>query len=102
MRSESVAVSVAPPARRGVQVRIAREDPAWVRLALTLVAISIVGLLIVVPIANVFAGALSEGVGVYFKNLVGDGDTLHSIFLTLTVVPIALVLNIVFGLCAAW
>src|SRR5262245_4004927 len=102
MPSEGVAISVAPPAHRGVQVRVAREDPAWVRWTLTLFAISVVGLLIVVPIANVFAGALSEGIGAYFKNLVNDADTLHSILLTLTVVPIALVLNIAFGLCAAW
>src|SRR5688572_11042156 len=102
MPSEGVALSVAPPAHRGVQVRIAREDPAWVRVCLTIAAVSIVGLLIVVPVANVFAGALSEGIGVYWKNLVNDADTLHSIVLTLTVVPFALVLNLVFGLAAAW
>jgi sulfate transport system permease protein len=102
MPSEGVAISVAPPAHRGVEVRVAREDPAWVRWTLTLAAISVVGLLIVVPIANVFAGALSEGLGAYFENLVNDADTLHSILLTLTVVPIALVLNIAFGLSAAW
>ena len=102
MPSEGTAISVAPLAHRGVQVRIAREDPAWVRWCLTIAAVSVVGLLIVVPIANVFAGALSEGIGVYWKNLVNDADTLHSILLTLTVVPFALVLNVFFGLCAAW
>jgi sulfate transport system permease protein len=102
MPADGVAISVAPPAHRGVQVRIAREDPAWVRWGLTLLAVGIVGLLIVVPIANVFVGALSEGVGTYWKNLVADEDTLHSILLTLTVVPFALVLNVIFGLAAAW
>jgi sulfate transport system permease protein len=102
MPAEGAAVSMAPPAHRGVQVRIAREDPAWVRWGLTLTAIAVVGLLIVVPIANVFAGALAEGLGVYWKSLVDDEDTLHSILLTLTVVPFALVLNVVFGLAAAW
>ena len=102
MPADGGAVSVAPPNRRGVQVRIAREDPVWVRWVLTLVAASIVGILIVVPIANVFVGAFAEGVGAYFRNLAADADTLHSIFLTLTVVPVALVLNIVFGVAAAW
>ena len=96
------AVSVAAPAHRGVQVRVAREDPAWVRWTLTALAVGIVGLLIVVPVANVFAGALAEGVGAYLRNLVSDADTLHSVLLTLTVVPFALVLNVVFGLAAAW
>ena len=102
MPTDGGAVSVAPPNRRGVQVRVAREDPAWVRWGLTLFAAAIVGILIVVPIANVFVGAFAEGVGAYFRNLAADADTLHSIFLTLTVVPIALVLNIVFGVAAAF
>ena len=61
-----------------------------------------VGVLIVIPVVNVFAQALAEGVGVYWKNLFDDPDTRHSIFLTLTVVPIALVANVVFGVAAAW
>ena len=78
------------------------EDPAWVRWGLTLVALLVVGVLIVIPIVNVFAEALADGFGAYVRNLFGDGDTLHSVLLTLTVVPIALVLNLVFGLAAAW
>jgi len=73
-----------------------------VRWGLTLAAVAVVGLLIVVPVVHVFAGALSDGLGVYWRNLFGDPDTRHSILLTLTVVPLALVANIVFGLAAAW
>jgi sulfate transport system permease protein len=61
-----------------------------------------VTLLIVVPIVNVFAEALAEGAGVYWKNLFADPDTRHSIVLTLTVLPIVLVANLVFGVSAAW
>ena len=86
----------------GAPVRRAQEDPAWVRYTLTALALGVVGLLVVVPILNVFVGALSEGVGVYWKNLVADADTRHAILLTLTVVPIALVANVVFGVAAAW
>jgi sulfate transport system permease protein len=39
---------------------------------------------------------------VYWQNLFSDPDTRHSIILTLTVVPIALVANVIFGLTAAW
>jgi len=82
--------------------RRAQQDPAWVRYGLTAVALLAVGVLVVVPMANVFAGALSEGVGTYWKNLVADADTRAAILLTLTVVPIALAANVVFGVAAAW
>jgi sulfate/thiosulfate transport system permease protein len=88
-----------PPTRR---MRQAQRDPAWVRGSLILAATSVVGVLIVIPVVHVFAGALSEGVGVYWDNLVADPDTRHSILLTLTVVPLALIANVVFGIAAAW
>src|SRR5713101_1420793 len=80
----------------------AAQDPLWVRWTLTLAAVAVVGVLIVIPVVHVFAGALADGVGAYWRNLFGDADTRHSILLTLTVVPGALVANIVFGLAAAW
>jgi len=101
MQPKSAPVKKAPQGP-GAPVRRAKEDPRWVRLTLTFVALATVGLLVVVPIANVFVGALSEGVGVYWKNLVADANTRHAILLTLTVVPIALVANVVFGVAAAW
>jgi sulfate/thiosulfate transport system permease protein len=79
-----------------------REDPAWIRWSLTLAAAAVVGVLIVIPVVHVFAGALADGVSVYWKNLFADPDTRHSILLTLTVVPVALGANLVFGLAAAW
>jgi sulfate transport system permease protein len=80
----------------------AQEDPAWVRWSLTGFAIAVVSVLIVIPVINVFAEALDEGAGVYWKNLFADPDTRHSILLTLTVVPIVLVANLIFGVTAAW
>lgn len=83
-------------------VRQAQQDPAWIRLSLIGLTFAIIGLLIVVPIVNVFVSAFSEGIGVYWHNLFGDPDTLHAIKLTLIVVPIALVANLIFGVAAAW
>ena len=82
--------------------RRARQDPLWVRLTLTTVALLIVGVLIVVPVANVFAQAFANGVPAYFEALVGDRATRSAILLTLTVAPIAVALNVVFGVAAAW
>ena len=89
---------VLPPSR----FRHAQQDPLWLRVVLILAAAAVVGLLIVVPVVHVFAGALSGGAAAYWRNLFGDPDTRHSILLTLTVVPGALLANIVFGLAAAW
>ena len=83
-------------------IRRAQQDPRWVRWTLTAAAIGVVGILVVIPLVNVFAVALSEGVRTYWNNLFGDPDTRHSIALTLIVVPSAVAANIVFGIAAAW
>ncbi len=92
--------AVAPPRASGM--RRSQEDPAWVRYSLTAAALLVVTVLIVIPVVNVFVEALAEGAGTYWKNLVLDADTRHAIGLTLTVVPITLVANVVFGVTAAW
>src|SRR5215203_4833079 len=91
--------SQAVPAGR---VRKAQQDPAWVRWSLTGLAVGVVGVLVVIPVVNIFVEALSEGVGAYWANLFDDPDTRHAMLLTLTVVPFALAANLVFGIAAAW
>jgi sulfate transport system permease protein len=80
----------------------AHEDPAWVRWTLIAIAVSVMTLLVVVPLVNVFVEAFAAGPGTYWRNLVHDPDTLSSITLTLMVAPTAVVLNVIFGLAAAW
>ncbi len=55
-----------------------------------------------VPVVNVFYQAFGGGVKVYWNNLFHDRDTLSAILLTLTVAPVAVVLNVIFGVAAAW
>jgi sulfate/thiosulfate transport system ATP-binding protein len=78
-----------------------QEDPAWVRRLLMLASAAVMGLLVIVPTANVFYEALRGGLDTYWEN-VTDPDTLASIRLTLTVAPIAVGMNLLFGLAAAW
>src|SRR5262245_741046 len=80
----------------------AHEDPPWMRRTLIALAVTIMSVLVVVPLVNVFVEAFAKGPAVYWRNLFGDPDTLHSIKLTLMVAPTAVVLNLVFGLAAAW
>src|SRR5262245_8037780 len=78
------------------------EDPPIVRRLLIGAAVAVMTFLVVIPLVVVFVEAFSAGVRVYWDNLVHDPDTLHSIKLTLMVAPVAVVLNLIFGIAGAW
>lgn len=82
--------------------RRAQQDPWYVRFTLIWLAAAVVLVLVVIPVLNVFYQALAEGWGAYWRNLTGDPDTRHAMWLTLTVAPLAVALNVVFGVAAAW
>jgi sulfate transport system permease protein len=73
-----------------------------VRWGLTFLAIAVLTVLVIVPVVHVFAQALGDGPAVYWRNLVASPETRHAILLTLTVAPVAVGLNLVFGVAAAW
>lgn len=79
-----------------------RTDPAWVRFTLTALALLAITVLVVIPVIGVFAEALADGIGAYWQHLTADADTRHSVLLTLVVAPLAVLLNLVFGVAAAW
>jgi sulfate transport system permease protein len=79
-----------------------RQDHWLVRLLLIVAALAILTLLVIIPVINVFWQALANGLPAYWHNLFGDPDTRSAILLTLTVAPVAVVLNLVFGVAAAW
>ena len=78
------------------------EDPPVVKWLLIGLAFVVMGVLVVVPLVNVFYEAFARGVRVYWANLFEDRDTLSAIFMTLKVAPVAVLLNLIFGLAAAW
>lgn len=80
----------------------AAQDPWWLRMLLTGMALTIVGVLIFVPILHVFVHAFSEGPRRYLEYLLGDPANRDAILTTLSVAPRAVILNLVFGVAAAW
>lgn len=80
----------------------AGRDHPVVRRTLIGLTFSIVGVLIIVPVLNIFVQALGGGLWAYVSNLFSDRDTRHSILMTLTVAPVSVVVNTVFGVAAAW
>lgn len=99
-RAPNGSPSAGPGAR--IDGKRARQDPPWVQRLLIGIALAVVGVLIGVPVVNVFVQALSLGPGAYLRHLLTDEDTLAAIALTLAVAPTAVVANTVFGLAAAW
>jgi sulfate transport system permease protein len=76
------------------------ESPA-VKWTLIAVAMLFLALVLFLPLVAVFVEALRGGVAA-FRQAVTDPDALAAIRLTLTVAAIAVPVNLVFGLCAAW
>ena len=79
----------------------ATTEPRAVRWLLTLVALGFLGLFLVLPLASVFAEALSKGWQAYAA-AVREPEALSALRLTLLTAAIAVPLNLVFGVCAAW
>ena len=76
-------------------------EPAWLRYGLIFVALLFLGLFVVLPLIAVFTQALEKGLGVYWAAIT-EPDALSAIRLTLLATGIAVPLNLVFGLAAAW
>src|SRR5690606_9738493 len=67
----------------------------------TIIALGLLALFLVLPLALVFIEAFSRGWRVYLAS-VTDPDARAAIRLTLLVAAVALPLNLVFGVAAAW
>ena len=77
------------------------EDPLWAKLVICALVLTFLGLVLVLPLAAVFAEALRKGVDVAIAAIT-TADALASVKLTLITAAITVPFNAVFGLCAAW
>ena len=77
------------------------SEPAWLRRLLIGIALVFLTLFLFVPIVSVFSQAFAKGFSAYLKSF-NDAATLASIRLTLLTALIAVPLNLVFGVAAAW
>ncbi len=88
------------PKRKGAS-RAGAHDPVWLRWLICTVALSFMGLFLVLPLLAVFAEAFRQGVGTYLSSF-KDEYAWSAIKLTLLVAGISVPVNLVFGLAAAW
>ena len=81
--------------------RAATEEPSLARWCLIAIAVSGLGLLVIAPLVAVFAQSLADGAAAAVASL-GNADAKSAIWLTVMVAGIAMPLNAIFGIAAAW
>jgi sulfate/thiosulfate transport system permease protein len=91
LKKKAIAPGVAPALTESAPVR-------WILIG---IAVIFLALFLVLPLAVVFVEAFQKGAAAYFASFT-DPDALAAIKLTLTIAVICVVLNLIFGLAAAW
>lgn len=81
--------------------RVAERDPAPVEWGLTAAALLFLGAFLALPLITVFSEALSRGWDVYWA-AIREPEARSAVWVTLAAAGIAVPLNTVFGLAAAW
>jgi sulfate transport system permease protein len=76
-------------------------EPGWVRAVLLTTALAFLALFLLLPLVLVFTEALRKGWDMYLAAIT-ESDAWSAIRLTLLVAVIALPINMVFGVAAAW
>jgi sulfate/thiosulfate transport system permease protein len=94
--SETPAARIVTASRQSVTTETPRT-----RVLLSLLAVAFLGLFLVLPLTVVFTEAFRKGTAAYLESF-QDPDAQAAIRLTLTVAAIAVPLNLVFGVVAAW
>lgn len=98
---QSTFIQQASTEKNKVSKSAALQEPRVIRYTLTFIALAFLAFFIVLPIASIFITAFQKGVDVYLAAITHP-DALAAIKLTLTVVAIAVPLNAIFGVMAAW
>jgi sulfate transport system permease protein len=93
----SVTLSKGPLSNRASR----NSEPVYVKVALTLIAVVFCALFLVLPLCSIFFEAMKSGWLAYKASLI-DPDSIAAIKLTLLIAAIAVPLNVIFGVAAAW
>ena len=83
------------------QFRHPTDDPLWAKAVVIGLVLAFLGLVLILPLAAVFAEALRKGLGPALA-AISTPDAWAAIKLTLITAGITVPFNAVFGLCAAW
>lgn len=84
-----------------LQSRDATREAPWVRYLVITISLIFFLSCLLLPLILVFVEAFKQGIQVYYHALI-DSDTLAAVKLTLLTALIAVPINVVFGVAAAW
>jgi sulfate transport system permease protein len=94
-------MSAATSSRNIRSAKAGTTEPAWVKFSLLALALVFIFLFLVLPLAAVFTEALRKGAAAALEAL-HEPDAWSAIRLTLITAAIAVPMNLVFGVAAAW
>lgn len=83
------------------EINAATRDPVWVKGGILVLALGFFALFLLLPLVAVFVEAFRRGWAVYVAAVI-EPDAMSAIRLTLLTAAVAVPLNLVFGLAAAW
>ena len=101
MSSVAIAASPQSGGASRFERNAATRDAPWVKALVIGVGLTFFLIFLLLPLIAVFLEAFRKGVDTYFASLV-EPDALSAIRLTLLAAAIAVPLNLVFGVSAAW
>ena len=81
--------------------RLATDDPVWVKVLILGAVFAFLSLILILPMAAVFAEALRKGLAMALE-AISEPDAVAAIKLTLITAAITVPFNAAFGICAAW
>ncbi|AMV33221.1 Sulfate transport system permease protein CysW [Pirellula sp. SH-Sr6A] len=76
-------------------------DPWWVRWMLIGISVAFLTFLLLLPLIIIFQEALSKGIAFYIQSI-SDRNAWNAVKMTLITAGIAVPLNLIFGIAAAW
>jgi sulfate transport system permease protein len=92
---------ILPSGAARFEANTATRDPRWVKVLVLTLSLGFFATFLLLPLIAVFVEALRRGWAVYIAALV-EPDALSAIRLTLLTAVIAVPLNLLFGIAAAW
>jgi sulfate/thiosulfate transport system permease protein len=77
------------------------DDPVWLKALLGVLALGFIAVLLLLPLALVFKEAFAKGLSAFWT-AIAEPDSMAAMRLSLTAAAIAVPLNTLFGIAAAW
>lgn len=94
-------MTLAVTAMPATHLREATAEPPWICVLIISLALLFLGIFLLIPLVAVFTEAFRQGVHVYLAAIT-NSEARSAIELTLLTAAIAVPLNLVFGVMAAW